>query len=286
MQLPNEFSPGAQEPLIFVGLLLLGLFLAGIASGIAFLVRQSKSSCPTWRSRMRFLEHLPLEWFPVALLIVVLLGAHLLFAILMLLIDAAPGEALVFFLQSILFHWLILLFTVVWLKKLPHSFEALFGFKPSRILHNASRGVIGYLIAWPIIVATGYLYQILLLKTGYQPSQQPVMQFLAGDISVWSRLYGVVLALFIAPLSEEILFRGMLLPVVARKTSPTVAVIAVSILFAGMHFYLPAIIPLFVVSLACCYAYIYTGSLTTPIVLHSVFNSINLGLFLLMYGVF
>jgi len=59
------------------------------------------------------------------------------------------------------------------------------------------------------------------------------------------------------------------------------AVILSSALFALIHFHVPSFFPLFVLATGLALAYIYTSSLWVPIMMHALFNGINLGLLFL-----
>jgi membrane protease YdiL (CAAX protease family) len=48
--------------------------------------------------------------------------------------------------------------------------------------------------------------------------------------------------------------------------------VAVSVLFACIHFHLPSAGPLFAMAAAFALAYAYTGSVVVPAVMHALFN--------------
>jgi len=80
----------------------------------------------------------------------------------------------------------------------------------------------------------------------------------------------------LAPLFEEVIFRGILLPLVARRWGTAAAVVTVSALFAMVHFHLPSVVPLFVIAVAFSLGYVYSGSLLVPVAMHALFNGVNL----------
>lgn len=85
-----------------------------------------------------------------------------------------------------------------------------------------------------------------------------------------------------APLFEEILFRGFLLPSLTRYMSVGWAIALSGFIFAAAHLSLSEVLPLML--LGCLLGFIYTRSrnLLSPIVLHSLWNSATmLGLFIL-----
>ncbi len=273
-----ELSPS----LLIGGMTMAALFAAGIIAGIIFVYRHVKSDGYTWRQRSEFLKTVDISSFPLRLLIAFLVLGFLFIATLAQMRSDIMFGNWGFVLQSLAFHWLVILFVAVWIYRSKKTWRDVFGLSRKSLAPSALQGLAAYLIALPLIFTAGYLYQILLITTGYVPSPQPLMEFMTGEMGTWPRFYAILVAALVAPVSEEILFRGLLLPLAARSLGVLGAVVITSALFAAMHLFIPALVPLFVVSLACSFAYIYTGSILTPIALHSIFNSINLAMFTIL----
>jgi len=85
-----------------------------------------------------------------------------------------------------------------------------------------------------------------------------------------------------APVFEEIVFRGILFPWLARRTGFWPGVVVVSALFAALHLHLPSLLPLFLLSAMFCVAYARTRSLWVPIGMHALFNAVSVLLLTLM----
>jgi membrane protease YdiL (CAAX protease family) len=75
-----------------------------------------------------------------------------------------------------------------------------------------------------------------------------------------------------APIWEEAIFRGFLLPSLARFMPLGVAVGVSSGLFAMCHFRLQTFLPLLVLGVVFAVVYLRTNSLVPPILLHSAWN--------------
>jgi uncharacterized protein len=85
-----------------------------------------------------------------------------------------------------------------------------------------------------------------------------------------------------APLFEEVLFRGFLLPSLTRYMAVGWAIALSGFIFAAAHLSLSEVLPLML--LGCILGFVYTRSrnLLSPIALHSLWNSATmLGLFIL-----
>ncbi len=81
-------------------------------------------------------------------------------------------------------------------------------------------------------------------------------------------------ALVLAPVGEEVLFRGILYPLL-RQRSRALAAAVTGVLFAGVHFYPVGFLPFAFLSLALVAVYEMTRNLFAPILLHSLFNTLN-----------
>ena len=129
-----------------------------------------------------------------------------------------------------------------------------------------------------LLVILVALVSSLILKPDQSPQRD--LQELLRSLSGW----GPTLALFLtvaglAPFFEELLFRGFLLPVLARKQRLAVALVLSALLFGAIHLQ-PAGLPVLgTLGLVMGLAMRHTGSLRTPILVHACWNG---GLFLLM----
>lgn len=134
-----------------------------------------------------------------------------------------------------------------------------------------------YLAALPAVVATAVAWRGILDGLGVPSDPQTLVELVqSGRLSPQAVLYLSILAVTVAPVTEEVLFRGLLLPLLARHYGPGQAVVAVSLMFACVHFNAASLAPLFVIAAAFALAYLWTGSLLTPIVMHALFNGVNL----------
>ena len=85
-----------------------------------------------------------------------------------------------------------------------------------------------------------------------------------------------IAAVCIAPVTEEILFRGYFYPVFKRLIGPLPAAFGTSFLFAAIHNNALGFPGLTLLALALTLVYERTGSIVVPIFMHAWFNGLNL----------
>jgi len=95
-----------------------------------------------------------------------------------------------------------------------------------------------------------------------------------------------VAAVIVAPLAEEVVFRGYLYPAAKRFCGAYGAMIFSSMVFAAAHANAVALVPLFILAMLLCLIYELTGSIWANISVHFLFNLATVTLQLLVkYGV-
>ncbi|MBR5887253.1 MAG: CPBP family intramembrane metalloprotease [Akkermansia sp.] len=141
-------------------------------------------------------------------------------------------------------------------------------------------------------LGTIYLISITLSMTGFlnwlssvtgSPEQQQVTEEIAGAKSLLT-LSGLIFnAVIVAPLMEEIAFRGFMYNVLRQRAGIIAAAISSSLFFSAVHTSLIQTVVLFVFGCAQCYLYEKTRTLIFPIILHAIFNSVSI-IFILLIG--
>lgn len=114
--------------------------------------------------------------------------------------------------------------------------------------------------------------------------QDPVREILNSP-DLGRVIFNLAAAVIIAPLWEEVVFRGVLYPFVKKRLGRWPALVSTGFLFGTIHGHLPSLLPLAFLGVILGLSYERSGSLWTPILLHAWFNlgtSINL-LFLRLY---
>ena len=102
------------------------------------------------------------------------------------------------------------------------------------------------------------------------------MEDLAGIHSPSILAYFIFFSVVIAPLAEEIFFRGILYAAIRRSGFRQLALWASATLFAASHQNLAVFIPLLVLGLALALLYEKCDNLLASISAHSLFNALNI----------
>jgi membrane protease YdiL (CAAX protease family) len=123
----------------------------------------------------------------------------------------------------------------------------------------------------PVGLLAFYVFSIV-----YDLAMNPKKQALAGEFphTAAGVVMFVILAVFMAPLFEEIFFRGFLFRGFSASWGWIGGACASAAFFGLAHLQLDIFVPLFVLGLALAWVYKRTGSLWTCIAFHSVFNAL------------
>ncbi len=137
------------------------------------------------------------------------------------------------------------------------------------------------LLAYPLV---GAGMMVVVLLTGQQPVPQPVLQFFLNADGPGDRFLLAFMAVIVAPVFEEVVFRGFLYRVFKRYAGAVAGALLSGLLFSLVHVYLPALLAFIVLAVCLTLVYEKTGSLWLPIGMHMLFNSVTLAVALLAPG--
>lgn len=131
-------------------------------------------------------------------------------------------------------------------------------------------GIGGYLVALPLVILVSLINQQLWQGQG---GSNPIL-----PLALEGRDSGALLIFFLtasvaAPIFEEIMFRGFLLPSLTRYLPVWGAIIASSLLFAIAHLSLSEVLPLFTLGAVLGIVYSRSRNLLSSILLHSLWNA-------------
>lgn len=131
--------------------------------------------------------------------------------------------------------------------------------------------VIGMWIVLGFLQASGYISWMEKLIGGSSTQDAvKLMRESKDNVTVAMMCFS---AAIVAPLAEEIIFRGYLFPVAKKFGGLWIGMIFSSLVFAAGHGNVPLLLPLFLLGMVMAYAYEKTGSIWSSIAIHFCFNS-------------
>lgn len=136
-----------------------------------------------------------------------------------------------------------------------------------------------YFITFFPLAAVTILWQLALFGgTGSAPESQAVVQLFEKSVrehDTLSLAILVVLGVLVAPITEELLFRGLILGWLRVRWGTWMGAAISSVLFAAVHGSLGALVPLLALGMLLAYIAIRTGSIYCAMLYHAVFNGVS-----------
>jgi membrane protease YdiL (CAAX protease family) len=151
--------------------------------------------------------------------------------------------------------------------------NSLGGFSKIGFFRTAVTSGVLILAAYPLIFLADVITQRL-LRT--QSQKQAIVEMFSESNTLQQRVLIIVLAVSIAPLAEEFIFRFFMYGVLRRYCGRAVGVVVSALLFAAVHAHLPSFAPLFVLGSCFAIAYEWSGSILVPMTMHAFFNALTL----------
>jgi membrane protease YdiL (CAAX protease family) len=179
-------------------------------------------------------------------------------------------------LLSALYFWGLILGTILLSLRLRgFRISAVFGLDQLPLRKSILWGISLLVCALPLILVASYLASYF-LHTDPTTDVQEIIKVFERSSSIGQRLPIILLAVVIAPVAEELAFRGYLYGVMRRYFGALPALVFTGVLFAIVHLNIPTLFPLFLLSCLFTVSYEATGSLLVPMTMHALFNTLNL----------
>lgn len=151
-----------------------------------------------------------------------------------------------------------------------------FGFHLKGVRQQIADGVLGFAAA--VLPVLGIW--ALTLPWRNSSNSHGLLQLLEQDRSLATLAWIVTAAVVLAPLVEELIYRVVLQTWLQQIAPPREALVTVAVIFAAVH-RLPDALPLFPLALILGYVYQQRRSFLSVVLLHMLFNAVNLILALL-----
>ncbi len=148
---------------------------------------------------------------------------------------------------------------------------ALFGLKWQRWQQGILFALGALLATYPVIA----LAMLVTKALGISGESQDAVLYLQSASTLQDRIPMIAMAVIVAPVAEETIFRGYLHGVIRKYGGHWCAIGVNSLLFAAIHGHAPSLGGLFVLAVALSLVYEHTGSLWAPIAMHATFNTIT-----------
>jgi membrane protease YdiL (CAAX protease family) len=139
-------------------------------------------------------------------------------------------------------------------------------------------GVAAFLVSLPLLIATANAWEFLLKLLGLPVDRQDLIGMFANAKSPWLLIVMITLAVVIAPLNEELVFRAGLFRFLRTRIPRWLALLLPALTFAVLHVNwhtlqgLASLAPLVMLAIVFSLAYERTGRIGTSIVAHACFN--------------
>jgi uncharacterized protein len=134
-------------------------------------------------------------------------------------------------------------------------------------------------VGWAaVVLGTFWLTSGLLVAIFGEPPEQEITQEIKSEDGALALAGYVAITCLIAPIAEEVFFRGFLFPVLRARVGVVWGVLVTAALFSLVHALgspVEALIVLFVLGAGLCLLYLRTGSLLPCIGLHALNNAIS-----------
>jgi uncharacterized protein len=174
---------------------------------------------------------------------------------------------------NFLFTAIIVFFVAAFLKLRGIDLETLGGFSKTSLKRAISTGVVLLLAAAPLIMLAEAITQGFF---GGGSSRQEIVDLFNSSQTIQQRVMIIVLAVIVAPMSEEFIFRFFIYGVLRRYSGVIFGLFFNAALFAAAHNHLPSALPLFVLGGCFTLAYEWSGSILVSMAMHALFNSVQL----------
>ena len=143
------------------------------------------------------------------------------------------------------------------------------------------RALAQLLMVLPLVALVSWLLERLVGDPG---GSNPLLELVLNSANPLALLCFALTAMVLAPLFEETLFRGVLLPVLAERWGGFAAVLISALVFGIAHLSLGELPPLFVLGLGLGWLRLQSGRLGASVLMHGLWNGLTFANLLLLAG--
>ncbi|WP_320674318.1 CPBP family intramembrane glutamic endopeptidase [Prochlorococcus sp. MIT 1341] len=144
-----------------------------------------------------------------------------------------------------------------------------------------SRAIVAWLMVLPPVLITGWLVSFTF---GDQGGSNPLLELVLSSRDPVALGLLVVTTVVLAPLFEELVFRGVLLPVLVKEIGRSWALVMSAIVFAMAHLSVSEFPPLLVLGVGLALLRLSTGRLLPCVLMHALWNGMTFFNLVLLAG--
>ncbi len=143
---------------------------------------------------------------------------------------------------------------------------------PPPAINVMAAAVATFLAAVPVLFVISLAWTFLVTELGFNTDKQPLVSLFAESDSPPLVLGMSFLAVVVAPLVEETIFRAGLFRYLRTRLPRWIALLLPALIFGSLHGNLVAFLPLVALGVVFALAYERTGRISVPIIAHALFN--------------
>lgn len=268
---------------LHIGLLLAGLF------ALCWLVIRFRTDRPKWSAGVRTIAERPISMRD-ALMVGGFMAFYVGLSIASQLkgepenpVSIPQGQVVLGAAVTVLMFFMVLLFMPLTRKS---GWKTAFGLRRESLARDIWVGVLFFLVGFLVVNVSGALVELVMEAMGHSMEAVPqeFARYMAEMTDPGLILATIVLTCLLVPFAEEAFFRGVLFPYTTQTLGLLAALVIVSLFFGIAHAVGSIIIPLSLLGGVFATAYVYSGSLTSSITAHVLFN-LNSTLYLILVGI-
>ncbi len=141
------------------------------------------------------------------------------------------------------------------------------------------KSISGWLMIMPLVLLVGWLGNEII---GDQGGSNPLLDLVLSSDQFLPLLFLLITTVVLAPVFEELVFRGVLLPVLVSKVGKINGVLLSALIFALAHLSVGELPPLFVLGIGLGLMRLSSGRLFPCALMHSLWNGVTFASLLLV----
>ncbi len=134
------------------------------------------------------------------------------------------------------------------------------------------KSISGWLMVMPLVLLIGWLMNEII---GDQGGSNPLLELVLGGDEFIPLFLLLITTVVLAPIFEELVFRGILLPVLVSKVGKISGVLLSALVFALAHLSVGELPPLFVLGIGLGLMRLSSGRLFPCALMHSLWNGVT-----------